>query len=228
MCQSACAKCHRSILDRHCHLSVVETHQLVPLPFLVRTLFAEGLTIGIVPIAISMCQVPPIGSQKAPSSSRGGNASISTSPIPIGPAVRDISFSKKTANLPHPPLLIKQKKNAKRLFYAHRSTFLAHKNFKIHDNAFPYQSPVVAIKQYINLIYLYPGAESFSALSLVSSLTVKAEKALLPLTIWTRASANKFWLEGQVDGHIPLWGGCWALGTPSLSNWNFVTWSISW
>ena len=50
-----------------------------------------------------MCQVPPIGSQEAPSSSQGGNASISTSPIPFGPAhngasagisaTRDVSHS---------------------------------------------------------------------------------------------------------------------------------------
>ena len=33
MCQSACAKCHRWILDRHRHLFVVETHRIVPLPF---------------------------------------------------------------------------------------------------------------------------------------------------------------------------------------------------
>ena len=33
MCQSACAKCHRWILDRYRHLPVVETHRIVPLPF---------------------------------------------------------------------------------------------------------------------------------------------------------------------------------------------------
>ena len=131
------------------------------------TLFAKGLTIGIVPIAISMCQVPPIGSQEAPSSSQGGNASISTSPIPFGPAVR-MSFSKKRSIYPILPYF--QRKNDKILVYAQRSTFLAHTNFKIHDNVYwlLYQSPVVAIKQYINLIYLYPGAESFSASCVLS------------------------------------------------------------
>ena len=33
MCQSACAKCHRSILNRLHHLPEVETHRLVPFPF---------------------------------------------------------------------------------------------------------------------------------------------------------------------------------------------------
>ena len=62
----------------------------IPIEPAVRTLFAKGLKIRIVPIAISMCQVPPIDSQEAPSSSRGGNTSISASPIPIGPAVRTL------------------------------------------------------------------------------------------------------------------------------------------
>ena len=92
VCQSSCAKCHQSILNGHRHILEVESHRLVPLPFepAVRTLFAKGLKIRIVPIAISMCQVPPIDFQEAPSSSRGGNTSISASPIPIGPAVRTL------------------------------------------------------------------------------------------------------------------------------------------
>ena len=64
-----------------------ETHRSVPLPVAigpaVRTLFAKGLKIRIVPIAISMCQVPPIDFPEAPSSSQGGNTSISASPIPM-------------------------------------------------------------------------------------------------------------------------------------------------
>ena len=93
--KSSCAKCHQSILNGHRHLPEVETHRSVPLPVAigaaVRTLFAKGLKIRIVPIAISMCQVPPIDSQEAPpSSSRGGNTSISASPIPMGPAVRTL------------------------------------------------------------------------------------------------------------------------------------------
>ena len=94
VCQSSCAKCHQSILNGHRHLPEVETHRSVPLPVAigpaVRTLFAKGLKIRIVSIAISICQVPPIDSQEAPSSSRGGNTSISASPIPIGPAVRTL------------------------------------------------------------------------------------------------------------------------------------------
>ena len=62
----------------------------IPIEPAVRTLFAKGLKIRIVPIAISMCQVPSIDSQEAPSSSRGGNTSISASPTPIGPAVRTL------------------------------------------------------------------------------------------------------------------------------------------
>ena len=62
----------------------------IPIEPAVRTLFAKGLKIRIVPIAISMCQVPPIDYQEAPSSSRGGNTSISASPIPIGTAVRTL------------------------------------------------------------------------------------------------------------------------------------------
>ena len=96
VCQSSCAKCHQSILNGHRHLPEVESHLLVPLPFrsnqpaAVRTLFAKGLKIRIVPIAISMCQVPPIDFQEAPSSCRGRNTSINVSPIPIGPAVRTL------------------------------------------------------------------------------------------------------------------------------------------
>ena len=94
VCQSSCAKCHQSILNGHRHLPEVETHRSVSLPVAigpaVRTLFAKGLKIRIVPIAISMCQVPPIDSQEAQSSSRGGNTSISASSIPIGPAVRTL------------------------------------------------------------------------------------------------------------------------------------------
>ena len=48
----------------------------------------KKLKLRIVPIAIDMCQVPPIDSQQAPSPSRGRNTSISASPIPIRPAVR--------------------------------------------------------------------------------------------------------------------------------------------
>ena len=66
----------------------------VPIEPAVRTLFAKGLKIRIVPIAISMCQVPSIDSQEASSSSRDGNTSISASPIPIGPAVRTL-FAKR-------------------------------------------------------------------------------------------------------------------------------------
>ena len=59
---SACAKCHRSIHNRHHHLPEVETHRSVPLPIAiglaVRTLFAKKAKIKIVPIAIGMCQVP--------------------------------------------------------------------------------------------------------------------------------------------------------------------------
>ena len=84
VCQSSCAKCHQSILNGHRHIPEVESHRLVPLPFRSNqpfgTLFAKGLKVRIVPIAISMCQVPPIDSQEAPSSSRGGNTSISASP----------------------------------------------------------------------------------------------------------------------------------------------------
>ena len=136
-----------------------------------------------------MCQVPPIGSQEAPSSSQGGNASISTSPIPFGPAVR-MSFSKKRSIYPILPYF--QRKNDKILVYAQRSTFLAHTNFKIHDNVYwlLYQSPVVAIKQYINLIYLYPGAESFSA-SCVLSHCEGWEGTLLPVPIWARVCSTE-------------------------------------
>ena len=61
--------CHRSIPNRHHHLPEVETHRSVPLPIAiglaVRTLFAKKLKIKIVPIAIGMCQVPPIACQLA-------------------------------------------------------------------------------------------------------------------------------------------------------------------
>ena len=53
----------------------------IPIEPAVRTLFAKGLKIRNVPIAINMCQVPPIDSQEAPSSSRGGNTSIR--PLPF-------------------------------------------------------------------------------------------------------------------------------------------------
>ena len=33
MCQSACAQCHRSILNGQRHLLEIETHRIVPLPF---------------------------------------------------------------------------------------------------------------------------------------------------------------------------------------------------
>ena len=44
----------------------------------------------IVPIAIGVCQVPPIDYQYAPSSFRDRNTSIGASPIPIAPAVRTL------------------------------------------------------------------------------------------------------------------------------------------
>ena len=71
VCQLSCAKCHQSILNGHRHLPEVETHRSVPLPVVigpaVRTLFAKGLKIRIVPMAIGMCQVPPIACQQAQS-----------------------------------------------------------------------------------------------------------------------------------------------------------------
>ena len=95
---SACAKCHRSIHNRHHHLPEVETHRSVPLPIAiglaVRTLFAKKLKIKIVPIAIGMCQVPPIACQLAQSYSRCRSTSIIVSPNPIGPAVQTV-FAKR-------------------------------------------------------------------------------------------------------------------------------------
>ena len=98
MCQSACAKCHLSILNRHYHLAEVETHRSVPIPFRSDQLFGrysrKRLKLRIVPIAIDMCQVPPIDSRQAQSPSRGRNTSISAPPIPIIPAVRTL-FAKR-------------------------------------------------------------------------------------------------------------------------------------
>ena len=98
MCQPACAKCHRSIPNRHHHLPEVETHRSVPLPIAIglafRTLFAKKLKIRIVPIAIGMCQVPPIACQLAQSYSRFRSTSSIVSPNPIGPAVRTV-FAKR-------------------------------------------------------------------------------------------------------------------------------------
>ena len=95
---SACAKCHRSIHNRHHHLPEVETHRSVPLPIAiglaVRTLFAKKLKIKIVPIAIGMCQVPPIACQLAQLYSRCRSTSIIVSPNPIGPAVQTV-FAKR-------------------------------------------------------------------------------------------------------------------------------------
>ena len=98
VCQSSCAKCHQSILNGHRHLPEVETHRSVPLPVAigpaVRTLFAKGLKIRIVPIAIGMCQVPPIACQQAQSYSRCRSKSIIVSPNPIGPVVQTV-FAKR-------------------------------------------------------------------------------------------------------------------------------------
>ena len=60
----------------------------------VRTLFAKGLKIRIVPIAIGMCQVPPIACQQAQSYSRCRSKSIIVSPNPIGPVVQTV-FAKR-------------------------------------------------------------------------------------------------------------------------------------
>ena len=94
VCQSSCAKCHQSILNGHRHLPEVETHRSVPLPVAigpaVRTSFAKGLKIRIVPIAIGMCQVPPIACQQAQSYSRCRSKSIIVSPNPIGPVVQTV------------------------------------------------------------------------------------------------------------------------------------------
>ena len=91
LCQSVRAKCHRSILNRHYHLAEVETHRSVPIPFRSDQPFGsysrKRLKLRIVPIAIVMCQVPPIDSQQAPSPSRGQNTSISASLVPMRPAV---------------------------------------------------------------------------------------------------------------------------------------------
>ena len=85
-------------LKRHHHLPEVETHRSVPLPIpigpAVRTLFAKNLKIRIVPIAIGMCQVPPIACQQAQSYSRCRSTSIIVSPNPIGPAVQTV-FAKR-------------------------------------------------------------------------------------------------------------------------------------
>ena len=95
MCQSACAKCQRSIPYIHHDLPEIETHRSVPLPIAigpaVRTLFAKKkLKIRIVLIAIGMCQVPPIACQQAQSYSRCRSTSIIVSPNPIGPAVQTV------------------------------------------------------------------------------------------------------------------------------------------
>ena len=99
LCQLLCAKCHQSILNGHRHLPEnVETHRSVPLPVAigpaVRTLFAKGLKIRIVPIAIGMCQVPPIACQQAQSYSRCRSTWIIVSPNPIGPVVQTV-FAKR-------------------------------------------------------------------------------------------------------------------------------------
>ena len=81
-------------LIRHHHLPEAETHRSVPLPIAigpaVRTLFAKKLKIRIVPIAIGMCQVPPIACQQAQSCSRCRSTSIIVSPNPIGAAVQTV------------------------------------------------------------------------------------------------------------------------------------------
>ena len=100
VCQLSCARCHQSILNGHRHLPEVETHRSVPLPVAivpaVRTLFAKGLKISILPIAIGMCQVPPIACQQAQSYSRCRSTSIIVSPVPnpIGPVVQTV-FAKR-------------------------------------------------------------------------------------------------------------------------------------
>ena len=85
--------------NRHHHLPEVETHRSVPLPIAigpaVRTLFAKKKTkIRIVPIAIGMCQVPPIACQQAQSYSRCRSTSIIVSPNPIGSVVQTV-FAKR-------------------------------------------------------------------------------------------------------------------------------------
>ena len=98
LCQLSCAKCHQSILNEKSDLPEVETHRSVPLPVAigpaVRTLFAKGLKIRIVPIAIGMCQVPPIACQQAQSYSRCRSTSIIVSLNPIGPVVQTV-FAKR-------------------------------------------------------------------------------------------------------------------------------------
>ena len=98
LCQLSCAKCHQSILNGQSDLPEVETYRSVPLPVAigpaVRTLFAKGLKIRIVPIAIGMCQVPPIACQQAQSYSRCRSTSIIVSPNPIGPFVQTV-FAKR-------------------------------------------------------------------------------------------------------------------------------------
>ena len=98
LCQLSCAKCHQSILNGQSDLPEVETHRSVPLHVaigpVVRTLFAKGLKIRIVPIAIGMCQVPPIACQQAQSYSRCRSTSTIVSPNPIGPVVQTV-FAKR-------------------------------------------------------------------------------------------------------------------------------------
>ena len=89
-------------LIRHHHLPEVETHRAVPLLRIItycdRTsrsdIIREKLKIRIVPIAIGMCQVPPIACQQAQSYSRCRSTSIIVSPNPIGPAVQTV-FAKR-------------------------------------------------------------------------------------------------------------------------------------
>ena len=98
-----CANCHvPSATNRFSMGNPIyprsETHRSVPLPVAigpaVRTLFAKGLKIRIVPIAIGMCQVPPIACQQAQSYSRCRSTSIIVSPNPIGPVVQTV-FAKR-------------------------------------------------------------------------------------------------------------------------------------
>ena len=60
--QSSCAKCHQSILNWAPSSSRGRITSIsaspIPIEPAVRTLFAKGLKVRIVPIAISMCQVP--------------------------------------------------------------------------------------------------------------------------------------------------------------------------
>ena len=70
LCQLSCAKCHQSILNGQSDLPEVRNTSIsaspIPIEPAVRTLFAKGLKIRIVPIAIGMCQVPPIACQHIP------------------------------------------------------------------------------------------------------------------------------------------------------------------